>query len=184
MTCFACGSWPMRRSARMGRRLPTRPRGSTTGIITRVRHKADGEGLLEALRKHLFVVDVDGGSPPKQISDGDWDDGSAAWSPDGQLIAFTSNRERDRDLSLLNDVWVVPSHGGRARRLTRHRGEAATPAFSPDGRLVAYLGHERGWTYGTRTELLTVPIEGGDSRSVSGTFEDEVSNAALSDARD
>ena len=54
----------------------------------------------------------------------------------------------------------------------------------PDGRLVAYLGHERGWTYGAPTELLTVPLEGGDSRSVSGGFEDEVSNAALSDARD
>src|SRR5439155_24962547 len=100
------------------------------------------------------------------------------------LLAFTSSRERDRDTTLLNDVWVVPSAGGRARRLTRHRGQASTPAFSPDGREVAYLGHERGWTYGARTELLTVAVEGGDSRSISGDFDDELGNVALSDARD
>jgi hypothetical protein len=29
---------------------------------------------------------------------------------------WVSNRERERDLSLLSDVWVVPSAGGRARR--------------------------------------------------------------------
>jgi dipeptidyl aminopeptidase/acylaminoacyl peptidase len=49
---------------------------------------------------------------------------------------------------------------------------------------VAYLGHERGWTYGARTELLAVPIEGGDSQSLAPSFEDELGNAALSDARD
>jgi dipeptidyl aminopeptidase/acylaminoacyl peptidase len=152
-------------------------------IITRVRHKGDGEGFFEALRRHLFVLDIDGGEPHR-ITDGDWDDVDPTWSPDGKLLAFTTNRERDRDLSLLNDVWVVPSAGGRAKRLTRHRGQASTPIFSPDGQQVAYLGHERGWTYGARTELLAVPVGGGDSRPIAPSFEDELGNAALSDNRD
>jgi dipeptidyl aminopeptidase/acylaminoacyl peptidase len=152
-------------------------------IITRVHHKADGEGLLEAVRTHLFVLNVDE-AKPRQITDGDWDDADATWSPDSSLVAFTSNRERDRDLSMLNDVWIVPSAGGRARRLTRHRGQAATPTFSPDGTRVAYLGHERGWTYGANTELLLVPVEGGDSVSLSEGTDEELGNAALSDARD
>src|SRR5438270_807946 len=42
-------------------------------IITRVRHKGDGEGFYEALRTHLFVVDLQNGQP-RQITDGDWDD--------------------------------------------------------------------------------------------------------------
>jgi dipeptidyl aminopeptidase/acylaminoacyl peptidase len=148
-----------------------------------VKHKGDGEGFFEAMRKHLFVLELDD-AEPRQITDGDFDDVDPSWSPDGALICFVSNRERDRDLSMLNDVWVVPSRGGRARRITRHRGQAATPVFSPDGSQVAYLGHERGWSYGARSSLLTVPSAGSDSASVSGTFPDELGNAALSDARD
>ena len=152
-------------------------------IITRVRHKGDGEGYTEALRKHLFVVSADA-DEPKQVTDGDWDDTEPTWSPDGALLAFVSSRERDRDLTWLSDVFVVPSSGGRARRVTRHKGQAGSPVFSPDGETLAYLGHERGWTYGARTELLLVPVAGGESRAVCEGFDAEVSNAALSDARD
>ena len=35
-----------------------------------------------------------------------------------------------------------------------------------------------------RTELRAVPVEGGESRSISGDFADELGNSALSDARD
>jgi dipeptidyl aminopeptidase/acylaminoacyl peptidase len=154
-------------------------------IITRVRHKADGEGFLEALRRHLFVLDVDAPSlSPKQITDGDFDDADPTWSPDGSLIAFTSNRERDRDLSPLNDVWVVPSSGGRPRRVTRHKGQVATPVFSPDGTRLAYLGHERGWEYGVNTQLLETSVDGGEVTSISGDFPDDLGNVANSDSRD
>lgn len=156
-------------------------------IISRVRHKADGDGLLEALRRHLFVVDaateVDTPGRVLQLTDGDWDDTEPAWSPDGKLLAFVSNRERDRDLSSLSDIWIVPAAGGRARRLTTHRGESAAPAFSPDGLQIAYLGHQRGATYGVPTELLVVAVTGGAPRAVVPGFGDEVGNVVLSDAR-
>jgi dipeptidyl aminopeptidase/acylaminoacyl peptidase len=153
-------------------------------VVTRVRYKADGEGLFQSMRRHLFVVDAEGGADPRQITDGDWDDAEPAWSPDGQSIAFTSGREKNRDVSLLNDVWLVPSAGGRARRLTRNRGQVGSPTFSPDGAQVAFYGHEKGWTYGARTDLLSVPVAGGEVRSLSGGLDEEVGNVALSDARD
>jgi dipeptidyl aminopeptidase/acylaminoacyl peptidase len=153
-------------------------------IVTRVKYKADGDGLYEAMRRHLFVVEVEGGAEPRQVTDGDWDDAEAAWSPDGELLAFTSSRERDRDFTTLNDVWVVPSRGGRARRVTRHKGEAGSPAFSPDGRQIAFYGHEKGTTYGARTDLMVIPVDGGEPRSLMADLDEEVGNVALSDARD
>jgi dipeptidyl aminopeptidase/acylaminoacyl peptidase len=151
-------------------------------IILRVRHKADGEGFLEAIRRHLFVLSP--GHDPTQITDGDWDDSDPSWSPDGTQITFVSSRERDRDLSLLSDIWLVPASGGRARRLTKHKGQAALPTFAPDGRTLAYLGHDRGWTYGARTELRAIELATGETRSISGAFDYDVENNALSDTRD
>ncbi len=153
-------------------------------VITRTLYKADGVGLREARRSHLFVLPSDGSAEPKQITSGDWDDGDVAWSPDGKLLAFISNREKDRDASGFSDVWVVPAEGGRARQVTEHKGQAATPAWSPDGQRIAYLGHTRGWTYGAKTELLLVDLEGGPSRSISEQYPRDVENVALSDARD
>jgi dipeptidyl aminopeptidase/acylaminoacyl peptidase len=154
-------------------------------IITRVRYKADGEGFLEASHRHLLVLDIQHSSAtPRQITDGDFDDADPCWSPDGSLIAFTSNRERDRDLSLLSDVWIVPSAGGRARRLTRHKGQAGQPAFSPDGTRVVFLGHERGWEYGVNTGLLHATIQAAEVTSLSGDTPHELENSANSDVRD
>ena len=48
--------------------------------------------------------------------------------------------------------------------------------FSPDGRQIAFLGNEQGWKYGARTELLRVPVTGGEVVSVSPDFADELGN--------
>jgi dipeptidyl aminopeptidase/acylaminoacyl peptidase len=153
-------------------------------VITRVKHKGDGNGYFEARRQHLFVLDMVSNGEPRQITSGDWDDSDPAWSPDGERLTFVSSREKDRDLSQLTDIWVVPAAGGRARRVTSHKGEASAPAWSPDGRQIAYLGHERGWTYGALTEILLVPAQGGEPRSLSAVSGCEVGNVALSDGRD
>ena len=42
------------------------------------------------------------------------------------------------------DLWSVPASGGIARRLTSNPGEITTPAFSPDGALLAFAGRDEG----------------------------------------
>ncbi|MCB1634129.1 MAG: S9 family peptidase [Xanthomonadales bacterium] len=58
-----------------------------------------------------------------------------AWSPDGQLLAFVSQREGDD----APQVYLLDlANGGEARRLTQQLGGARTPAFSPDGRFILF----------------------------------------------
>ena len=76
---------------------------------------------------------------------------SAAWSPDGQQLAFARSSELDGGL------FVMPSTGGAERKVavaTFARESLAQPAWSPDGRTLAYAAIEAGGTQGLR--LLTL----------------------------
>jgi tricorn protease len=54
------------------------------------------------------------------------------------------------------DLWVADIEGTRVRRLTTAQGDESSPAFSPDGRLIAFSGN-----YDGNTDVYVVPVEGG-----------------------
>lgn len=43
----------------------------------------------------------------------------------------------------IGDIGLFPAEGGEVRKLTNSVGPAYSPAFSPDGRTIAYIGHAR-----------------------------------------
>ena len=55
------------------------------------------------------------------------------WSPQGDLIAFRSDRDDDE-----GDIYLMRSDGTQQRRLTRHSEDVESLAWSPDGRFLAY----------------------------------------------
>lgn len=110
-------------------------------VIDRLWYKLDGVGFVHDHRSHLFLADVDGGEP-RQLTDGDWDDGDAAWSPDGSQIAFASNRAEDRWRLPGADVYVLSlqnKQAGALRCLTDGTLSSNSPSWSPDGNTLAFL---------------------------------------------
>ncbi|MEU6761863.1 serine hydrolase [Streptomyces sp. NPDC046853] len=84
-----------------------------------------------------------------------------ALSPDGTRIAYvlrTADREHDREDRAL---WTVPTGGGAARRLTRGPADTA-PAWSPDGRWIAFLRGGDG-----PAQLWLLPAQGGEPEPVT-----------------
>ncbi len=61
------------------------------------------------------------------------DDGMPDFSPDGRRIVFTSNRDRN------GEVYVMDANGSGQRRLTRRPGDDFLPRFSPDGAQIAFV---------------------------------------------
>ncbi|MEO6196604.1 MAG: S9 family peptidase [Dehalococcoidia bacterium] len=142
-------------------------------VITDLRYKLDGIGFFDERRMHIFVCDVDTGAE-RQLTTGDYYDGEPAWSPDGKSIAFVSDRERSRhQRQFRSDAWIVPAKGGRPRRLTRARGAASGPTFSPDGKWLAFVGHEQGDEGGAKNvHLMVVPAnDAAAPRSLSTSLD-------------
>jgi len=61
-------------------------------------------------------------------------EGSVAWAPDSQRIAFLSDAEKAGQLQL-----YISDLGGPAKKLTNVKGLLATPRWSPDGKTIAVL---------------------------------------------
>jgi dipeptidyl aminopeptidase/acylaminoacyl peptidase len=141
--------------------------------INRLFYKLDGHGWLPQGRFHVHVMDV-GTREIRKLTEGDWDHGRAVWSPDGKWLAFSANRLPDADWHLASsDVWVMPATGGEPRCLTPQPGPAAEPAWSPDGRQIAFVGHtdDEDW-WGVRNyHVWAAPLDGGPARDLMPDFD-------------
>jgi dipeptidyl aminopeptidase/acylaminoacyl peptidase len=134
-------------------------------VIHRLQFKRDREGYLREIRSHLHVFDVTA-KTSVQLTSGAYDDGEPAWSPDGSLIAFTSNRTADPDANDNSDVFVIaPRAGETPRAVTTSPGSDTAPAWSPDGRSLTYLagGDPVDIWYATNA-VAVVPVTGGAPR--------------------
>jgi len=111
-----------------------------TRIVRRLQYRFDTLGWRGDAHGHIFVLDMDadGAAEPRQITDGDWDDASPVWAPDGERVAFVSARREDREATEYNEAYVVSAEGGEAECWSDGLLSVANLAWSPDGdRLLA-----------------------------------------------
>jgi dipeptidyl aminopeptidase/acylaminoacyl peptidase len=108
-------------------------------LIDRYHFKSDAGGYLERKRSHLYLFDVET-KKLDTLTKGDFDEGNPVWSPDGKKIAFVSNRSADPDRNGNTDIWVIEAKkSAPIKQLTTWQDADNSPAWSPDGKFIAYL---------------------------------------------
>ena len=129
--------------------------------LTRLQYKLDSVGWTADRPQHLFVVPADGSTEPVQLTDGDFEDHSPSWSPDGSTVAFVSARHPDWDLEMVNDVYVVAAAGGEPRRLTQGGGTIGGVSWAPDGSRLAAERYEGLFDDPKHTQIALIdPLSG------------------------
>ncbi|MBI3660502.1 S9 family peptidase [Candidatus Acetothermia bacterium] len=111
-------------------------------VIRRIRYRYDTIGWRGDAHRHIFVMGINTDEKPRQITDGDWDDLSPVWSPDGKRIAFISNRREDRDLTMFTEAYVVSTTGGEPECWSSHLSTIGNIIWSPDGSQLLVIGSE------------------------------------------
>ncbi len=99
-------------------------------------------------RSHLFVAAMDGGGAARDLTPGanydvpPFSEGAPeaiAFSPDGRELCFTANTDKDEALSTNGDLFTVEVSGGsEPKRITTNPGNDWGPAYSRDGKWIAY----------------------------------------------
>ncbi len=82
----------------------------------------------DGYRSSLWLFPLDGGGEPRPLTAGTSQDKQPRWSPDGQQIAFLSDRAG------LNQVFLIRPDGGEARQISFFKGGVSAFEWSPDGR--------------------------------------------------
>jgi dipeptidyl aminopeptidase/acylaminoacyl peptidase len=154
-------------------------------VIDRLQFKLDEIGYLDRRRTHLYAFDL-ATKALSQITSGDFDDAEPAWSPDGKSLAFTSNRSTpDPDATYNSDIWVVAADnadkGAHLTQVTTNPGSDSSPAWSPDGKWIAYVTQTDPHLFDYATHHLAVsPAAGGQAKVLTLALDRMVTNPHFS----
>ena len=135
-------------------------------------------------RSHPFVLQWSRGAPRDLLPGADYDvpprerEGPhpIAFSPDSRAIAFIAVTDAMEAISTNADLFEVPAAGGAARKLTTNPGFDGAPAYSPDGRSIAYRSQPRNGYESDKWRLMVLDRASGRSTGLTDTWDRSVEN--------
>ena len=156
-------------------RLPERPRGAEWAkpavIVDRLQWRSDGRGPLPRGFTHVFTVDATLGGTPRQITSGKFNHTGFDWSPEGKTMYVSGIRKPDAEyLRGDSEIYAVNLATLEIKALTDRQGPDGNPVVSPDGKLIAYVGHDDKRYTNHVSSLYLMNSDGTGKRLLAGNL--------------
>lgn len=162
------------------------------------KRKAESDNKSRGSTTHLWTIPVNGGEAT-QLSRHPSGVGSAAWSPDGTHIVFVASDELAKDdttqppmrngdvaderiinrmhfradgrgfIDKVPHLWSIRLDDRKARQLTFGDVGASQPAWSPDGRRIAFVGNRRAdrKRFWNRNAIHVLDVDSGEISTIT-----------------
>jgi len=121
----------------------------------------DGAGNFE-----VYLMNTDGSGQTRLFANANVFDGAPTWSPDGQQLAFVSERDGNAE------IYVMGVDGSGQTRLTTNAASDTAPSWSPDGSKIAFASSRDG-----NAEIYVMGVDGsGQTRLTNDVVTDTLPN--------
>lgn len=147
-------------------------------VITRLDFQGE-LGLDNKMRfQHLFVTEARQGAEAVQLTDGYQNFQSPEWSPDGTRIVCSSFAyDRMPDRVIQSELWEVMADGSGSRQLLAMPDmRLYSPAFSPDGEMIAFTASSLTDITYAQTELGICQADGSKAEILTEDFDRRLSS--------
>ncbi len=149
-----------------------------TKVVRRIRYRHDHRGHTGDAFRHVFAIDVESGDA-RLLTDGEGDNLSPTWSPDGKSIAFVSDDVEDRDFNTNTQVKVVDAGGGEPVSWSADLPYVWGVTWSPDGSSLAAIGCHDLEMWDPRSAWLYVLRKGQPAHRVTDGLHTPVPDCGL-----
>ena len=120
-----------------------------------LRHPTYSKGRVAFSYLGDIWIAPDSGQNPTRLTDNKARDIYPRFSPDGNSIAFSSNRDGNYD------VFVIPAAGGKPKQLTFHTADDNVVGWSTDGKKILFSSTRGKGAFPTVATLFEVSVDGG-----------------------
>ena len=151
--------------------IPSPPEGAEWAepivVETRTQFRVDGAGYLPFSRHQVFLMPAQGGAA-QQLTQGQQDHNSAIeWLPDSSGLLLSINFKNNVNKPWDTDIVRLDLQTRQLSAFTTQSGPDSAPKISPDGKRIAWVGHQDKPSVYHEYQLYTAKLDGSDIRELT-----------------